>query len=89
MRAGFGALAVYGAVPAAGTYLYWLRNTFASSSCICSCCYGWDIRRFYRIPPCTDVPKSNLGPPEREEHARTYIRSYVGIKNKCARRVSE
>ena len=52
MRAGFGALAVYGAVPAAGTYLYWLRNTFASSSCICSCCYGW---RYSSILPYSAV----------------------------------
>ena len=40
---------------------------------------GGDIRRVYRIPPCTDVPMRYRGcrGPRTEEHARTSTLSVV------------
>ena len=66
MRAGFGALAVNGAVPAAGTYYsYWLRNTFASSLYYLLLYYGWRYYSPYSDMRCRRRPRNTPSPSPR------------------------
>ena len=74
MRAGFEALAVYGAVPAAGTYLYWLRNTFASSLYLLLLLWVEifvESTVFRRVPTCRCDAAEDRGPRNMLVQARS------------------